>query len=154
MWMMRILESCSAELWYRAFRKEMAKNERYGIFIDAHEDLWLQLEFEEKYQPESERRVNLLEDGSAHGDSDKDTSRMLNPCMACAACLRRVGIAGTRIPPSVACAARLVIQHREAGVRRGGTQRSTSLWQQAAWIKIKRKEIILLETVLSSPARA
>ena len=73
-WMMHILQSCSAEPWHSAFRKEMHKNKRHGIFINDAIDLWLQPEFEEKYQPGGERRVNLLEDSSAHADSGEHAS--------------------------------------------------------------------------------
>ena len=72
MWMMRILQSCSGEPWYSAFRKQMHQNERNGIYIQDDTDLWSQLEFEEKYSPGGERRVNLLEDGSAHADLGND----------------------------------------------------------------------------------
>ena len=46
---MCIIESCSNELWHIAFRKEMAKGNKNGIYIQFNAEVWLKLEFEETY---------------------------------------------------------------------------------------------------------
>ena len=49
LWLMRVLETHSEELWYEQYRRDLARDESRGRYIDSIETLWEQLEFEETY---------------------------------------------------------------------------------------------------------
>ncbi|MAT60732.1 MAG: hypothetical protein CMH41_03595, partial [Micrococcales bacterium] len=67
-WMMRVLESMSEQPWYKKFRKDMARDERRGVYIMDVEEMWAKLEFEETWVGDddtSSRRssVHAIESG-------------------------------------------------------------------------------------------
>ena len=78
LWVMRIVESCSREVWCPAFRKEMTKDERKGEYIESEDDLWTKLEFEESFISTRGASVNLIEDSPfEHPFLEPDSSNAL-----------------------------------------------------------------------------
>ena len=58
-WMMRVLESVSHESWYKKLRKDIAHDERRGIFIESTDAMWEKLEFEETWIEDSSQQGEL-----------------------------------------------------------------------------------------------
>ena len=49
LWLMRVLETHSEEPWYDQYRRDLARDESRGTYVNSIETLWEQLEFEENY---------------------------------------------------------------------------------------------------------
>ena len=79
-WMMRVLESVSQESWYKKLRKDIAHDERRGMFIDSTDAMWEKFEFEETWLEDnpSHTRVNnvdVIEDYDMQSQLDETRGR-------------------------------------------------------------------------------